>query len=145
MLDFFLTDIPGSKTFVGPQVADHHMVIADVPAPKVSTLQVICRGLDLKQARWKDLEKALEAADWSPLQAGSAEDAANYFMEVVWFLLCSHIPFKEVLLKKRSHPWMNERCESAIAAKTAAEGTTQHAAASRQCTGRSSRALRLAW
>ena len=48
LLDLFLTDIPGSKTFVGPQVADHHMVIADVPAPKVSTLQVVRRGLDLK-------------------------------------------------------------------------------------------------
>ena len=45
-------------------------------------------------------------------------------MEILWYLLCKHIPFETILLKKESHPCINDRCETIIRSKNAAEGTS---------------------
>ena len=59
--------------------------------------------------------------DWEGLREGSCEDAAILFMTVLWTYLCSYIPFREVKMKKKSHPWLNKKCEAAILAKNNAQ------------------------
>ena len=61
--------------------------------------------------------------DWRPLEQGTAEDAVNYFLEVLWLAIVKHIPQEEIMCKKSSHPWPNSRCRAAIIKKNVAENS----------------------
>ena len=87
----------------------------------------------MQLARWKDLEKELSQFDWSQLKRGTAEDALKYFMELLWLILSKHIPYKALHLKKKSHPWLDARCETAIDRKSTSEGTEAFASEQREC------------
>ena len=113
LLDLLLTDIAGAKVKVGSYVADHKYLLAQIPAPEISQTMIKRKEFKLAQARWKDLKKDLENVNWSILKEGTAEDAVNQFLSTLWLLLCKHIPFSEFSEGKRSHPWLNERCEKA--------------------------------
>ncbi len=80
------------------------------------------------------LKDALALIDWTPLHRGTAEDAATFFMEMLWMTLCIYIPYEEVQIKKKSHPWLNAACESAIAGKNAAVNTATFELARAKCT-----------
>ena len=123
LLDLFATDVAGSKAEVGNYIADHKFILGRVPAPVVGSLEVTKSCFKLGQANWKELGRELDTADWAPLDKGTAEDAFAYFLDVLWSLLCTYIPYKQVSFRKSSHPWLNDRCEAAIRAKNLAEGT----------------------
>ena len=69
------------------------------------------------------MKSALTSVDWLPLQRGTAEDAATFFMEMLWMNLCTYTPYEEIHVKKKSHPWLNSICESATTEQNAAENT----------------------
>ena len=114
LLDLYLTDIAGSVVIMGSKIADHKMVIADISLLEPQALTIKRKRFDTRRANWKDLKKELVSYDWSSLQKGTAEEASKFFMESLWVILCSHIPYKEIQVKKQSHPWLNEACEKAI-------------------------------
>ena len=62
--------------------------------------------------------------DWTPLRGSTADDAATFFMEMLWVNLCTFIPYEVVDVKKKSHPWLTTKCEDAIRNKNAAEHTS---------------------
>ena len=121
LLDLFLTDIADTKIEVGPKIADHKFLFAQIPFPELSSLNICRKRFNLRRAKWKDLKDALKNFTWDPLRQGSADDAAAFFLDALWTLLCTFIPYEEVILQQRSHPWLNKRCEEAIKAKNAAE------------------------
>ena len=123
LLDLYLTDVACTKVQVGPYVADHKFLLAKVAMPETKKVQVVRHSFNLQKADWSGLNAALERTDWSPLKRGCAEDAITYFMEILWATLCTHIPYEEVVITKKSHPWLNARCETAVREKNAAEGT----------------------
>ena len=125
LLDLYLSDIAGIKVKVGPQIADHKMIIAKIPLPDIQSLEITRERFNLKKGRWKDLNDTLLSVDWSVLRHGTADDAAKKFLEILWTYLCNFIPYEKIEFRKRSHPWINERCEQAIKRKNAAEGIHQ--------------------
>ena len=54
-------------------------------------------------------------------------------MEVLWFLLCTHIPYEEIKYKKKSHLWINEECEESIALKNVVEDTVEYEQRRSEC------------
>ena len=123
LLDLYLSDIPGSKIEVGPYIADHKFVTASIPIPEIQEKIIQRFGFRLEKADWKGLNSALEKTDWQTIKKGSAADAFSFFMETLWYQICTFIPYEELLLKKKSHPWLDEKCATAIQKKNAAEGT----------------------
>ena len=91
--------------------------------PEVTCLQASTQRFNTSRADWEGLKAALTAADWQPLHGGTADEAATYFQEMLWLFLCTYIPYEEVVIKKKSHPWLNEKCETAIITKNAAQET----------------------
>ena len=89
----------------------------------------------MRKANWKDLEVELATIDWSILQKGTADDALNKFMDVLWNLLIKYIPQKKIFCKKSTHPWLNSKCQAAILKKNKAEGTDAFASESATCAG----------
>ena len=133
LLDLYLTDIAGTKIVVGPRVADHNFLFAQIPFPEIESLKIIRKRFNLRHAKWKDLKKALTNFDWGPLKHGSAEDAAGFFLDVLWTLLCTYIPYEEAVVQKRSHPWLNAKCEEAIRMKNLSETSSNFDLARKQC------------
>ena len=79
------------------------------------------------------MNNALLSVDWSVLRHGTADDAAKKFLEILWTYLCAFNPYEKIEFRKRSHPWINERCEQAIKRKNAAEGTHQFQDMQKEC------------
>ena len=123
LLDLFLTDMPGVIVKVGSYIADHKSICAHIPIPEIKCQSITRYGFHLSRADWPALESALDAFDWQKLKRGTAEDALNHFMDVLWVHLCTHIPMNEFKMTKKSHPWLNDICERAIQEKNSAEGT----------------------
>ena len=133
LLDLYLSDIPGTLIEVGPKIADHKMLLAKIPVPKSETLSIKRKRFNTSRADWKGLNKELTSTDWMFLKEGTAEEASKQFMEKLWIILCSFIPYEEVDFKKRSHPWLNSKCEEAIQNKNAAEGSELFAEKQKKC------------
>ena len=121
LLDLSLTDIPGTKVKVGCYIADHKFQVAHLPMPEIESKTIIRYGFKMDDANWKDLKRDLKNMDWDELKNGTAEDALDFFMDHLWLLLCTHIPYQEIVFHKKSHPWLNAKCKEAIEKKNAAE------------------------
>ena len=85
------------------------------------------------KADWNELEDDLKNIDWSPLMKDTSEDALNYFLEMLWYSLSKHIPYKPIQIKRQSHPWLNERCHNAIKKKNLLEGSDDFKDAQAEC------------
>ena len=79
------------------------------------------------------MKMELANADWEPLRRGTAEDALNYFLEILWICLIKFIPREKVTRTRSSHPWLNSRCHAAIARKNQSEGTDNFPVDSAAC------------
>ena len=88
---------------------------------------------NISRVNWPILRSALAGIDWSPLDRGNGDDAATFFMEMLWAVLCTHIPYEQIVIKKKSHPWLNIRCEHAIKMKNEAEGAMSYDDKRDQC------------
>ena len=133
LLDLAICDIPGAEAKVLSKIADHQAVRIDIPMPVIKEVCVSRTVWCLQKANWKELKKELVEVDWSQLSRGCAEDAVEYFLDVVWTLLVKHIQQKRIETKRSSHPWLNSRCRAAIIRKNTAEGTDSFPAAQLHC------------
>ena len=133
LLDLVCTDIVGASATVLPSIADHAGVKVRLPIPEVKETKSERIVWDLVNANWKDLEVELAAIDWSILASGTADDALNKFMDVLWNLLIKYIPQKKIVCKKSTHPWLNSKCQAAILRKNKAEGSEVFQAESAAC------------
>ena len=59
LLDLYLTDIAGSTVTVGPKIADHSMIIADIPLIEPQALEIRRKRFNIRRARCKELKKEL--------------------------------------------------------------------------------------
>jgi len=51
-----------------------------------------------------------------------SDDAFTYFSDLLMSLCKKYIPQQKIMVKKQSHPWINQACVVAIRAKNASEG-----------------------
>lgn len=88
---------------------------------------------ELKKAEWSKIEHEMTVFDWSTLRQGTAEDSLSYFLELLWNLLIKYIPREDIVSRKSTHPWLNERCRNALVHKNSAEGTSHFEAERLKC------------
>ena len=72
-------------------------------------------------------------ADWSLLNFGDPTDAVETLNTKLLELMKENIPSRVSLILKSSHPWINERCKTAIRAKNRAEGTERYEGDAKRC------------
>ena len=104
-----------------------------IPLPKNVEARVSRTVWCLQKADWKNLKVGLTDFDWENLNKGTAEDALNHFLEILWYHLVKFIPQINVESRKGTHPWLNDRCRAAILKKNNAEGTEKYEAARVEC------------
>ena len=133
LLDLVLTDVVGATVKILPSIADHKGVLVQLPMSAINEIEISRTVWDLKKANWQEIENEIVQFDWQLLGRGTAEDAVNLFLDVLWCVLVKHIPQKQIKNKRSTHPWLNSRCHAAILKKNQAEGTDRSEAAKSLC------------
>jgi len=133
LLDLVCTDIFRATVAVLPLIADHKSVLTKLPLPEILEKKVEREVWILAKADWKQLQNKLLEFDWKRLHTGSAEDALEYFLQILWLHLVRYIPRRKIEVVKRSHGWMTETSKAAIRRKNDAEGTDRFATECAKC------------
>lgn len=121
LLDLCLGDIPDCKNKVIPYIADHKGLVIHLPmnAPVVKDLPR--RVWHFRGAAWRDMKYDLCSHDWQILQEGTPNDATNCFTSYLTELCERYIPQTEIIVRKQTHPWLNDACRNAIRTKESCE------------------------
>ena len=133
LLILAITGIPKSTATVYPIIANHNAVLVQLPLPEVFEKSFTRAVWDLRRVDSSKIEHELTVFDWSSLRQGTAEESLNYFLEVLWNLLIKYIPRKDIVSRKSTHPWLNERCRNALVQKNGAERTSRFEAERFRC------------
>ena len=135
LLDLVLTDMAkGVVCKVLPKLEDHALVLATVALGVPTEYTEQRERWVYTKANWKGLKKALKSTDWSFLDRCADTNAAQD--QLTAYILQTarrYIPVETNTLKKSTHPWMNDRCLALVAAKRAAEGTTEYKKKLHEC------------
>ncbi len=128
-----IADFDASSVDVLAKIADHHIVLAkfDVGVPESTVVRRVV--FDYSKADWAEISRDLLGFDWTPMDLLDVDVAERFFHRSVFGILRRHIPERELLERKSVHPWVNERCLSAIRAKNASFGTDEFALKSAEC------------
>ena len=79
------------------------------------------------------LKEDLGATDWSFLGGNDACSGAELMTRMVLSSAAGRIPKREITIKRKTHPWLNERILQLVAKKHAASGSPDHAAVVLEC------------
>ena len=133
LLDLVIADFDASSVDVLAKIADHHIVLAkfDVGVPESTVVRRFV--FDYSKADWAEISRDLLGFDWTPMDLLDVDAAERFFHRSVFGILRRHIPERELLERKSVHPWVNERCLSAIRGKNASFGTDEFALKSAEC------------
>ena len=72
---------------------------------------------DYKKADWTGLRSRLGEEDWNVLSQKDASEAADYLTNRILEAAKTFIPQRILKDRKSTHPWVDERCEEALARK----------------------------
>ena len=115
LLNSFMTDLSRCESEILSVIADHRAVLTKLPLPKIEMKHISRHGWIFQLAKWGGLKEALSEWNWEKLNEGSVDDAVKYFYDILRMFMKNYIPYRAFQEKKMSHPWINEKCEAAIA------------------------------
>ena len=134
LLDLVLSSAPfATQTSITPAVADHNGVLTVFDVPGVSEVLQERWVWDFRHANWTKLHERIGACDWSVMNEMSVDEAARFFTNTLLEFSKECIPRRIFKKRKKSHPWMTERCIAALQAKAAHEHTEEYIHFSKVC------------
>ena len=115
-------------------MTDHRVVLLDVAIATQKADPVERFVWPFSRANWLSFRAAFATTHWTSIvDSLNVERAVEAFAEHVFHTTKLHIPYQNCSMQKSAHPWLNERCATAVASKCAAAGTSGSAAAQEQC------------
>ena len=134
LLDLVFTDAPElCKVEVLPEISDHRVVSLDIEVV-VSYAEPVQRTVwNMRDANWENLRRDISRIKWRDLLDDlDPEASVQRFCSVLQDCCCNNIPPKAITAKTASHPWLDDACFAAVAAKATA-GSSEFADAARHC------------
>ena len=133
LLDLVLTNNgTNTKTKLLPKMADHLGVLTTISTPFPQEIPIKRTVWCYDKAKWDNLRKELGEVRWN--LNDDLHVAAEFITDTIKSIAEKHIPRKEITEQKRSHPWINERCKSALSVQNASKGTPEHEEKTAICT-----------
>ena len=126
LLDLVISDFPQTIVKLSGMLADHKVVIASVPLAVSEAVILRRRGWDFKHARWHAFKTELRNTDWTFTRSDTIDEAVEKFTLKILIAAQDHIPLRIFSDNKSQHPWLNNRCRTAISKKHASEGTPNY-------------------
>ena len=134
LLDLVLTDMPELTTVkVLPALADHRMVLTTLKLPLLEHHSVPRKVWHYREADWDTLKTKLAAANWDALVRDDVDASTDRLTSFLQETFQSCVPYRTVEHFKSTHPWLNERCRTAIALKCASECGVDYEASRDHC------------
>ena len=133
LLDLVWSSHSDLKVKIGAKIADHATVISTLP-DSLETRSLSQRRIwHFRDANWQAMKDAVLNFDCSCLLEGSVDASIDLFVGFLQGLMHAHVPQDTQEVRKATLPWLNSRCDLAIARKHAAEGTPAYAEACKSC------------
>ena len=129
LLDLVLTDVGDfCKVEVLPEISDHRVVSLDIEVA-VSQSEPVPRTVWVFQkADWTQLRRDISAMNWRTLfDDDDPNGSVQRFCDSLQKSCDKYIPRKQIFTKVASHPWLDDDCFAAVAAKATAFGTDEFA------------------
>ena len=135
LLDLVLSDCAAlASVQVASEIADHRVVLLDVAIATQKSDPVERFVWSFSRANWSSLRTAVATTNWTSIvDSLSVDRAVEAFTEHVFNTAELYTPYQKCSMQKSAHPWLNERCATAVARKCAATGTSGFAAAEQEC------------
>ena len=137
MLDLVITDLPQyMRTDVHAEISPNdHRVITCAIGMELPTPEIVERQCwNYKKADWDGLENKFKNTNWSTIvQQVDVDRAASDLCEFILETAKQCIPYGPRHTHKESHPWLNNACRDAIAAKVKTAGTPAFADEAAKC------------
>ena len=135
MLDLVLSDLGSElRCKVIDGVSDHNAVLGTVAFGVPQFHEIQRDYFDYKRAPWDKIREDVETTRWDEIfETRDCDDAARYFEERITEIIRRRIPCRKSREKISTHPWLNDRCRDAIAAKLAAKNTDSEETARDPC------------
>ena len=103
-------------------IADHSLVVVDI-----NTVSSEASKQDVwvffKRAKWQPLKTQLGGIKWGEVFGSDFSANAAKLTDLILKYAKIHIPVKEFVFQKRSHPWLTDTAIAAIEDKTRVFGT----------------------
>ena len=137
LLDLVLSDMSSSLSCaVHTGVSDHCAVVGTIRFSVPESHIVVRELFDYKRAPWGLIHGEFSGIAWEDDMDGlDTDDAASFFTERVLQVLRKHVRNRRANIRISSHPWLNDRCRDAIAAKHAAKGSSEEIQRRDACSG----------
>ena len=135
LLDLVLTNAPHlvSNSIV-QKFADHSCVVSKIEITAPKTHDVVRKVRDWKRVNWERLNAEYSLINWKSLiEKTPADQAIQNVLDKIVEVMEEHAPEREIKEKKRSHPWMNDRCKTAVEEKLQHQHTEDEEEASKAC------------
>ena len=124
LLDVVLSSLPFHvECSLTPRIADHNGILTSVDVPlctEVSHRRIVW---DFKHADWDKLKRKLRDTDWGFIHKESVDDAARQINDMISGYCSECIPKRELVEKRKSHPWMTDACVAALREKAEHENS----------------------
>ncbi|CAE8584050.1 unnamed protein product [Polarella glacialis] len=135
LLDLVLSDIDCRiTTEVLPQICDHKLVLSSIGMSVPSSISVTRECWIFAKADWTSLQAVFSDTNWvNILGTSDASQMADRLVNYVLGVARLHIPVKQLLIQKSTHPWLSSKCLASVAAKCLLEGTPEYEAAQADC------------
>ena len=119
LLDLVISDVCELiDVKVLPELTDHRIVCVSLEV-NVPIFPPVPREVwDFKRANWKDLKKEIASESWNKfLQSDDPDASSSRFLDRFADLCARYVPKKTISIRASQHPWLDDNCYSAIAAK----------------------------
>ena len=135
LLDLVMSDVSEwLKVQVLPEISDHRVVSIDVDVAVSMTPEIVRDVWDFAKADWQSLKHELSAVNWAALLVNDeVSGSVLHFCDELERICRKHIPSKQIKTCSSSHPWLDDECFAAIAAKCEASGTPEYEAKESEC------------
>ena len=135
LVDLVLSDLGSElRCKVIDGVSDHNAVLGTVAFGVPQFHEIQREYFDYKRAPWDKIREDLETTRCDEIfETRDCDDAARYFEERITEIIRRRIPCRKSREKISTHPWLNDRCRDAIAAKLAAKNTDSEEIARDRC------------
>ena len=138
LLDLVLTDLSEVRVQTLQRVADHNLLLVEVPLPLPCSTARPRRVWNWQKAKWTELKKELqknlgEEHFAQKLERGSVTEAVDAFTAKLLEETANHVPKKTVREARGTHPWVNDAVLELVAERREAENAEREAEAARTC------------
>ncbi len=115
LLDMVLSSLPFHvDCSLTPRVADHNGILSVVSVPVCTEVSHSRTVWDFKHADWDKLKSKLRDTDWNFIHGEPVDSAASKINDIISRYCAECIPNRALVEKRKSHPWINDACATAL-------------------------------